>query len=66
EWTADWYDDYPTDAQTDPLNYSSGSFRVLRGGNFIFLATLLRSAQRYYYPPAARVYDRGFRCARTR
>lgn len=32
EWCQDWYGDYPTAAQTNPVGPASGSKKVLRGG----------------------------------
>ena len=34
EWCWDWYGDYPTEPQTDPLGVSTGSLRIIRGGSF--------------------------------
>jgi len=34
EWCQDWYDDYPTTDQTDPVGADSGSGRALRGGGW--------------------------------
>jgi formylglycine-generating enzyme required for sulfatase activity len=39
--------------------------RVLRGGSFLNLASLVRSAYRHLIGPADRSYDIGFRPART-
>jgi formylglycine-generating enzyme required for sulfatase activity len=39
--------------------------RVLRGGSFGPSASLIRSAQRGYYPPANHYFTIGFRPART-
>ena len=50
EWCADWYDDYPDSAVTDPTGASSGYWRVLRGGCYDS-ASDCRSAYRgYNYP----------------
>jgi formylglycine-generating enzyme required for sulfatase activity len=32
QWTADWFGDYPREAQTDPAGPSTGLYRVVRGG----------------------------------
>ena len=34
EWCNDWYGDYKSNALTNPVGPSSGSFRVLRGGGW--------------------------------
>ncbi len=36
EWCADWYGDYPSFSQTNPIGPSSGRTRVLRGGAWGF------------------------------
>jgi len=54
EWCWDWKAGYPAQAETDPPGASSGSFRVARGGSWIFSAPLVRSACRFYVNPPAR------------
>ena len=61
EWTADWYDDYPSGAVTDPEGPASGSFRVLRGGSWRTGGTNLRSAKRSALLPRIRFDALGFR-----
>ena len=68
EWCSDRYDrKYGlTDEQlqstvTDPTGPASGSFRVLRGGSWIFIAKYCRSAYRYTYDPCGYSSDIGFR-----
>jgi formylglycine-generating enzyme required for sulfatase activity len=67
EWTADNYGGYPSCrmSSTNPLcnNGATGS-RVIRGGSWGSDAASLRAASRYYYTPAGRGNDLGFRCAR--
>ena len=48
EWCNDWYGSsyYSSSPQTDPTGPSSGSYRVLRGGNWDDLATTCRVAYR--------------------
>jgi formylglycine-generating enzyme required for sulfatase activity len=46
EWCHDWYDAYPGGAETDPAGPPSGSYRVLRGGCWGFLARGVRAARR--------------------
>jgi uncharacterized repeat protein (TIGR02543 family) len=64
EWCWDWYGSYSSGAQTDPVGASSGSDRVLRGGNWFYSAENVRSAPRYSYYPYFRYDYLGFRLAR--
>ncbi|CAK8725495.1 hypothetical protein KKHLCK_16865 [Candidatus Electrothrix laxa] len=63
EWCADWYGDYPSNSQTNPVGPSSGSDRVIRGGSWYFNPWLVRSANRNRNTPVRRNYDLGFRLA---
>ena len=53
EWCADWYGSYSSSAQTDPVGPSSGSYRVLRGGSYAWMAAKCRVAKRERYAPAS-------------
>jgi len=65
EWCWDWYGDYSSSAQTDPLGASSGTNRVLRGGSWYNSAGFLRSAYRYFISlPGGRDSNLGFRLVR--
>jgi len=64
EWCADWYGSYPSGSQTDPTGAQTGSYRVLRGGNWSFYNSLCRSAYRPYFPPGFRISAVGFRVVR--
>jgi formylglycine-generating enzyme required for sulfatase activity len=64
EWCWDWFGDYASGAQTDPIGASSGSVRVNRGGGWGNTAQDARSAARHYYTPSRRNYDLGFRVLR--
>jgi formylglycine-generating enzyme required for sulfatase activity len=64
EWCWDWYGDYPSGAQTDPVGPAAGADRVRRGGSWNFDGRYLRSADRGSYAPANRNYYLGFRLAR--
>jgi formylglycine-generating enzyme required for sulfatase activity len=44
EWTADWYGDYTSSAQTNPTGPASGSVRVVRGGSWGLDARYARAA----------------------
>jgi formylglycine-generating enzyme required for sulfatase activity len=63
EWCADWYGDYAPEAVVDPVGPLEGSLRVLRGGSWIYLAGIARSADRLGYVPASRNDFFGFRLA---
>jgi formylglycine-generating enzyme required for sulfatase activity len=65
EWIQDWYGDYTAAATTDPQGPSSGSHRVIRGGNWSFEAGYCRSADRGISVPNARLMYLGFRLLRT-
>ena len=52
EWCLDWHGSYPSSAVTDPKGSSSGSYRVLRGGNWNFNAYSCRSAYRFDSTPS--------------
>ena len=59
EWCGDWYDEYPSAAQTNPTGPSEGSFRVDRGGSWGGDAFDCRAASRY--SPVHRNISIGFR-----
>ena len=49
----------------DPTGPGSGSYRVLRGGSWLYRGFSLRCATRYYGSPSGVYGDSGFRCARS-
>jgi formylglycine-generating enzyme required for sulfatase activity len=65
EWCWDWYGSYSKGAQTDPWGASSGSNRVIRGGNWLDSAENVRSANRYDSYPSDRYSYIGFRLVRN-
>jgi formylglycine-generating enzyme required for sulfatase activity len=68
EWCQDWYaEDYYKQPGRDknPEGPSFGSYRVCRGGSWLFDAGYLRCAIRYWFEPAYRDYGLGFRCAHS-
>lgn len=67
EWCNDWHAcDLGTSSETDPTGPESGTYCVLRGGNWIYGATDLRCASRDYgEPPDNSDYYMGFRASRT-
>ena len=48
EWTSDWYDEnyYKNSPSQNPKGPSSGEFKVLRGGSWVYAPQNLRSAAR--------------------
>ena len=64
EWVNDWYDTYPSSAQTNPTGPVSASYRVLRGGGWTNGTDFVRSSGRGYDSPGSS-YGVGFRVART-
>jgi formylglycine-generating enzyme required for sulfatase activity len=61
EWCQDWYGTYPTGSVTDPQGPSSGSDRVVRGGDWLDNAYYCRSARRLDSIPSNRASGAGFR-----
>jgi len=59
EWCSDWYGDYPTGRQTDPVGPATGSLRVLRGGSW--RSDPHRATIRNLYSPDDRLNFLGFR-----
>jgi sulfatase modifying factor 1 len=62
EWCADWYGEKLVVGSGLTVG-SSGSFRVLRGGSWIFRGHCCRSAFRYWNVPGFRIDGVGFRVA---
>lgn len=65
EWCWDRYGEYGADGQKDPAGPRSGRYRVMRGGGWNDFGKHLRSAYRAATPPALRLYNVGFRVARS-
>ena len=66
EWCQDWYDGYKSGSNIiDPTGPSSGSYRVIRGGAWLYGARDCRSADRYDNSPGNSSNDVGFRLFRT-
>ncbi|MHC4212932.1 MAG: SUMF1/EgtB/PvdO family nonheme iron enzyme [Planctomycetota bacterium] len=61
EWCHDWYGPYIAKKQTDPIGYSSGEFRVTRGGDKASDMYFARSANRMGAIPESRNWVTGFR-----
>jgi formylglycine-generating enzyme required for sulfatase activity len=56
---------YPAGAAVDPAGPASGEGRVIRGGSWVFVARLVRSANRFRVTPAERSDALGFRPSRS-
>ena len=65
EWCWDWYGDYETGVQTDPMGPTSGSHRVMRGGSWSVSAHICRVAHRLNNYAVIRNYIYGLRVARA-
>ena len=63
EWCNDWYGKYSSRSQTNPQGPSSGSYRVLRGGDWSYNAKWCRVAVRVDIYPGYRHYHCGLRLA---
>ena len=62
QWCWDWYGSYSSGSQSDPRGPPSGSYRVLRGGDWSDIAIGCRTAYRGDFGyPAARSIAVGFR-----
>ncbi len=63
EWTADYYGEYPSEAQTNPTGPETGERKVARGGSFMSAPDTLHTAYRWSHPRMYSVPNVGFRCA---
>ncbi len=63
EWCWDWKDAYSSGAKTNPRGPEKGSFRVLRGGSWYYLAEYCRVSNRNDHDPGNRAGYGGFRVA---
>lgn len=63
EWCADWYGSYLSEDQTNPTGPATGSYRVMRGGSVINLASECRVSQRFGGEPNSHFFFVGFRLA---
>ena len=66
EWVSDWHDEYGASPVTNPQGPSSSpsNGRVLRGGSWLTVPSLLRVSHRIRYIATFKFGDLGFRCAR--
>ena len=63
EWCYDWYGSYSSSPSTDPMGPTTGSRRVVRGGDWHNNATSCRVAYRNNNAPSFRYYNFGLRLA---
>ena len=63
-WTASLYKPYPFQPEAERPDFRSRGPRVTRGGAWDSNAEAIRTTRRARGDPAARLYTRGFRCAR--
>jgi len=64
QWCGDWYQYYPSEAQTDPLQTEPGHSRVLRGGSWGYYGYSQRARAREFNSPVYPGYIYiGFRVA---
>ena len=61
EWCQDWYGSYSSNAQTNPKGPLSDSYRVSRGGSWIFKAWNCRVSHRHNFSPVRRNFSVGLR-----
>ena len=61
EWCSDWYGDYSSNAQTNPIGAESGSVRVSRGGCWHDNAGICRSSRRGCGAPSDSLINQGLR-----
>jgi len=61
EWCLDWYGAYAGNTETDPAGYTSGDFKVTRGGSHNTLTEFLTSSNRSGMIPEDKNFLVGFR-----
>ncbi|MFH0989562.1 MAG: SUMF1/EgtB/PvdO family nonheme iron enzyme [bacterium] len=65
EWCQDYYGAYNLESQTNPSGPSNGTYRVVRGGSWYYLANYSRVTFRDHYFQGSMSNHLGFRLART-
>ena len=65
EWVWDFYGEYSTENQSDPIGPSTGSIRVSRGGGWLDVPRGLGVSDRFWLDPSDRLYFLGFRLGRS-
>jgi formylglycine-generating enzyme required for sulfatase activity len=64
EWVADWQNEYPSTAQTNPTGPAEGSNKVARSSSWYSFQDRARAAARNHIAPEESFDHTGFRCAR--
>jgi formylglycine-generating enzyme required for sulfatase activity len=62
QWTADWYGNYQSGAQSDPSGAESGQSKARRGGSWAFGPVSVRVSCRFGLGPGGQVGSVGLRC----
>jgi len=62
EWVSDYFADYPSEAEDNPVGPESGELRILRGGSWGYPPAFARTTYRYPAPASADYLGVGFRC----
>jgi len=62
EWVNDWYATYDKNDTNNPTGPGTGDYRVMRGGSWVNIAWVIRSADRSWSYPDDGDGNRGFRC----
>ena len=65
EWVWDWYELYSSEPVVDPTGPETGSYRVMRGGDWNCSASGCRSASREWRTPGYSSNNLGFRLVRS-
>ncbi len=61
EWCSDWYELYSASPQRNPRGAAFGTTRVYKGGSYLGIAGICRSAKRFSTKPDYRMNSTGFR-----
>jgi len=61
EWCSDWYGGYSSNSQTNPKGANDGTYRVLRGGGWCWMARYCPTSERNFNAPDDRFNAFGFR-----
>ena len=65
EWCQDWYEPYSSASVTNPTGPTTGSYRLFRGGGWLYASDYCRASRRYFSAHAVIYNFVGFRVARN-
>ena len=67
EWCQDWYSStyYASSSLTNPTGPATGTYRLLRGGDWFYSSRNCRASQRFYNTPLSVYSSFGFRAVRA-